>query len=197
MITPSTTAPVPAPRGDAGTHGQELRVLVLAPTGRVALRIGEALEREEVPGEISPDLGTLCRLMEEGAGMAILAEEALPPAAERFLADVLSRQPPWSDFPLIILTHPGTTSRVSQRLHNILGTLENVLFLERPVGVPTLISAVRTSLRDRARQYEIREQVAAIEEFAALLRETDRRKNEFLAMLGHELRNPHGWRRTG
>ena len=41
--------------------------------------------------------------------------------------------------------------------------------------------------------FSVRELVARVESFitmAKLRRETDRRKNEFLAMLAHELRNP-------
>src|SRR4029079_18037504 len=47
----------------------------------------------------------------------------------------------------------------------------------------TLLSAIRAALRARHRQYEVRD---------LLLRqsEADRRKDEFLAMLGHELRTP-------
>jgi signal transduction histidine kinase/ActR/RegA family two-component response regulator len=54
--------------------------------------------------------------------------------------------------------------------------LGNHTLLERPVRAPTLLSAVRSALRARQRQYEIRL--------------ADQRKDEFLAMLGHELRNP-------
>jgi CheY-like chemotaxis protein/two-component sensor histidine kinase len=45
-------------------------------------------------------------------------------------------------------------------------------------------------LRARRRQYEIREHLAEQERVTQGLREADRRKDEFLAMLAHELRNP-------
>jgi CheY-like chemotaxis protein/nitrogen-specific signal transduction histidine kinase len=47
----------------------------------------------------------------------------------------------------------------------------------------TFITAARTALRERERQYELRRLLAE-------LRESDRRKDVFLAMLAHELRNP-------
>jgi CheY-like chemotaxis protein len=46
----------------------------------------------------------------------------------------------------------------------------------------TVLSVVRTALRARRRQYHTRDLL--------VLAEADRRKNEFLATLGHELRNP-------
>jgi signal transduction histidine kinase len=62
-------------------------------------------------------------------------------------------------------------------------SLGNVILLERPVRVGTFVTAARTALRERDRQYEIRRLVTQ-------LRDADRRKDVFLAMLAHELRNP-------
>jgi signal transduction histidine kinase/ActR/RegA family two-component response regulator len=61
--------------------------------------------------------------------------------------------------------------------------LGNVTLLERPVRVATLVSTVRTALRARERQYQIRRHLAE-------LRQADQRKDQFLATLAHELRNP-------
>jgi CheY-like chemotaxis protein len=58
-----------------------------------------------------------------------------------------------------------------------------VTLLERPVETITLVSAVRAGLRARRRQYSARGLLGD-------LREADRRKSEFLAVLSHELRNP-------
>ena len=68
--------------------------------------------------------------------------------------------------------------------------LGNVTLLERPTRVAALVSAVRTALRARQRQYQIREHLAERERTGGALREADRRKDEFLATLAHELRNP-------
>jgi signal transduction histidine kinase/CheY-like chemotaxis protein len=66
----------------------------------------------------------------------------------------------------------------------------NVTLLERPLGFATLMSAVRTALRARERQYQIREHLAERNRAEHALRLADQRKDEFLATLGHELRNP-------
>ena len=68
--------------------------------------------------------------------------------------------------------------------------LGNVTLLERPVRLATLLSAVRTALRARERQYQIREHLAERARAEESLRLADQRKDEFLATLGHELRNP-------
>jgi signal transduction histidine kinase/ActR/RegA family two-component response regulator len=69
-------------------------------------------------------------------------------------------------------------------------TLGNVTLLERPARVAALVSAIRTAIRARERQYQIRAHLRHREQVAASLNEADRRKDEFLAMLAHELRNP-------
>jgi signal transduction histidine kinase/ActR/RegA family two-component response regulator len=78
-----------------------------------------------------------------------------------------------------------------------LALLGNVTILERPVRVTTLISALRTAIRARRRQYEVRNTLseltnaeAALRAQSERLRDSDRRKDEFLATLAHELRNP-------
>ena len=52
------------------------------------------------------------------------------------------------------------------------------------------MSAVLAAMRGRARQYQIRDQLSALLQAEESLRDADRRKDEFLAMLAHELRNP-------
>jgi signal transduction histidine kinase/ActR/RegA family two-component response regulator len=85
--------------------------------------------------------------------------------------------------PIIVLTMGGKTTRYSAKLAAKLAATVNHAFLERPLRILTLVSAVRTAWRARARQYEIR----AMLDHAA---EEIRKRDQFIAMLGHELRNP-------
>ena len=158
----------------------ESRVLILAPTGRDALLTSQILGDVGLPCRACADEDDLCREIGEGAAVAILAEEALHPWTVNSLLNALGRQGPWSDLPLIVFTRG---ERSSESILEALGPLGNATILERPVRVSTLVSAVKAGLRARRRQYEVRD---------LLLRqaEADRRKDEFLAMLGHELRNP-------
>jgi signal transduction histidine kinase len=103
------------------------------------------------------------------------------------LHHLLQAQAPWSDLPVIVLTRPGANSAETAEAVRMLG---NVTLLERPVRVATLVSAVRSALRARERQYQLREHLAERAAAEASLRLADQRKDEFLATLGHELRNP-------
>jgi signal transduction histidine kinase/CheY-like chemotaxis protein len=158
----------------------EERVLVLAPTGRDAMLACDLLTRAGLESLACADEAELCRGIEEGAAVAVLAEEALHPWTVHALLGALGRQGPWSDLPLIVFTR-GQSS--SESVLEALGPLGNATLLERPVRVSTLISAVKAGMRARRRQYEVRDLLQR-------QAEADRRKDEFLAMLGHELRNP-------
>jgi signal transduction histidine kinase/ActR/RegA family two-component response regulator len=157
----------------------ERRLLVLAPVGKDAALIAATLDRDMVDCVGCDSLDRLLTELDSGAGAVLVAEEALA-EGQNALAAWLTRQPVWSDLPLLILTRSGADSATaSHALH----TLGNVTLLERPVRIGALVSAVRSALRARTRQYRTR---ADIEE----REEADRRKNQFLAMLAHELRNP-------
>src|SRR5262245_23503391 len=71
-----------------------------------------------------------------------------------------------------------------------LSALSNLTLVERPVRPMALISAVRAAQKARERQYQIRSHLAELEQAEESLRVADRRKDEFLATLAHELRNP-------
>ena len=77
--------------------------------------------------------------------------------------------------------------------HGVLGEqvhFNGVSVLHRPLSLDTLISTVGAALRARRRQYEIRDLLQNRDE-------SDHRREEFLAMLAHELRNPLSPIRTG
>lgn len=107
--------------------------------------------------------------MDEGAGLAIVVEDVLRSADLSGLSTWIQSQPSWSDFPFLILTQRGGSverNPLAQRLSQMLG---NVGFLERPFHPTTLVSAVRTALRGRSRQYEARERIDEIRRGEALL----------------------------
>jgi signal transduction histidine kinase/ActR/RegA family two-component response regulator len=151
----------------------ELRILICAPYGKDALLTADVLKSAGMSSHLCKDLAELVRELSQGAGAVLTVEEALTPAASAPLSEYIAQQPTWSDLPVIVLTKPGGKSPWIQGAYERLG---NLTLLERPVRASTLISAARSTLRARQRQYEIYK--------------TDQRKDEFLAMLGHELRNP-------
>ena len=156
----------------------ERRLLVLAPVGKDAALVESMLRKDAVTCLACHDLDCVGRELERGAAALLLAEEALP--RDGRLAEMIQRQPPWSDLPILVLTRPGADSADVGRA---LRTLGNVTLLERPVRVTALASAVHSALRARERQYETRAHLQEREH-------ADRLKDEFLATLAHELRNP-------
>jgi PAS domain S-box-containing protein len=165
-----------------GPDPREEAVLVLAPTGRDARLIAVELARHGFGPVVCGTLDQLCGGIDAGAGVALMAEEALPPAGLTGLVAALGRQPPWSDLPLLILTGRGVPSSGSVRRFEALEPVANVTQLERPVRTRTLVSAVRSALRARRRQYEVRDHLAERERAEAELRESEGR-HRFLSEL--------------
>jgi len=159
-------------------------VLLLLPEGGgdnpeanlIRLALGEA----GVGVELCADLDAMARAAAEGAGAALVAEEALTPASLPRIKQVLAAQPPWSDLPLLVLdTIPKGIGTY------LAGEVPCVTLIDRPIRAPSLVSAVTAALRGRRKQYQLRDLLLDAER-------ARRQRDEFLAMLGHELRNPLG-----
>jgi PAS domain S-box-containing protein len=135
------------------------RALILAPMGRDAQIAAAILREAAISAVICVDLASLVAEMDAGAGVALIAEEALHDRGYAGLARWLDLQAPWSDFPIVILARRGPgleRNPTAQRFSQALG---NVTFLERPFHPTTLVSIVQTALRGRRRQYEARQRI--------------------------------------
>jgi len=169
------------------TVPRDLRLLIMAPTSRDGDITSELLHTAGIETLQCRDLPALVEELNQGAAATLIAEEHLSGGQRMPLSAWLSRQPPWSDLPILILTRPGADSPESAEAWRTLG---NVTLLERPTRVTTLLSAAQTAIRARSRQYQIRGHLTERLRNEQALRTADRRKDEFLATLGHELRNP-------
>jgi signal transduction histidine kinase len=138
---------------------REDRVLVLAPTAADATLTRTLLSEAGLACHVCPDLLALCREVGAGVGAVLLTEEVLTEDESDCFVEALRQQPPWSDLPIVLLTTRGSESPVAAWAMDRLG---NVTVLERPVRVTTLISGLRTALRARGRQYELRNQVQTL-----------------------------------
>jgi two-component system, sensor histidine kinase len=163
------------------------RVLLLAPTAGDALLSQSILGEAGLACHVCSDLKDMAEQLEQGAAALLLTEEVVSANDRDRLMAALGAQPPWSDVPILLLCASGAASRVSGWA---IQTLGNITVLDRPVRVPMLVTALRGALRARTRQYELRDRVNALGEAQARLRDVDQRKNEFVAILAHELRNP-------
>src|SRR5262249_42514643 len=106
-------------------------------------------------------------LLEAGAGAVLLGEEAVGLGEDSPLDAYLRRQPPWSDLPVLVLARTGADSAIVARAMDRLG---NVTVLERPTRIAALVSAVRSALRARQRQCQLRDQFEALQESERLFR---------------------------
>jgi signal transduction histidine kinase/ActR/RegA family two-component response regulator len=162
----------------------DARFLVLAPTGRDASLTCDLLERAGMASVACPSISALCSHWDEqGALGLLLAEEALTRTARGMLGARLARQEPWSDLPILLFRCGSTELAGSPLSPRMLAELGNVTLLERPLQQITMLSAADAALRARRRQFAARDALHAEQQAV-------RQRDQFLAMLGHELRNP-------
>ncbi len=145
------------------------RAVILAPTGRDAAVAAALIKEAGYHADVCGDIAGLIPEIERGAGLAVIADEAIKTADLRGLMRWLTDQPSWSDFPIVLLTHQGggpERNPDAVRLGQVLG---NVTFIERPFHPTTLISIVGSAIRGRHRQYQTRAILADLTESENLL----------------------------
>jgi signal transduction histidine kinase len=141
----------------------------------------DLLERNGIGARAFPGLRELAYVLDQAIGCLIVVEEALLAEDIPALQEALGRLPAWSDLPLILVSRDvGALGAAAAQAFPGSG---NVTLLERPLNAHTLVSAVQVALRATARQREVGALIAQRERDVKL-------RDEFLAMLAHELRNP-------
>ena len=171
---------------DDTSSGNDYSVLVLPPTRRDGEVTCQLLRRAGIACIVCPNPAAVSQRLLDGVGAIILTDAIVSAAIITQLSSALDQQPPWSDIPTILLSR----TEQSESTGLLLVKLRNVTILDRPTSRRSLVSAVEAALRARRRQYQIRDQLSALRRGEDSLRNADRRKDEFLAMLAHELRNP-------
>jgi PAS domain S-box-containing protein len=170
-LRPRLSVTAPEKPKVAGTQRLRHRVLVLPTTSADGAAIGKVFAANEIEFELCADMRQLCESLGAGAGLLIVSEESVLKDASALIACV-SKQPVWSDLPIIVLSRSG---RESTTLADVVATLGNVSVVERPIRTSTLITLVRSSLRARERQYDVREYLVQQEKAQRLIREGERR----------------------
>ncbi len=155
--------------GNAGNPENGERVLVLAPTGRDGRAACAIIEQAGLAAKLCSGIDTLRTALEAGAGAAVIAEEAFFGVDLTGLFDWVETQPPWSDFPFVILTTRRDDPRPRQQTLKLIANLRNVMLQERPLQAVTLVSTVQAALRARLRQYQTARHLAEREHAASRL----------------------------
>jgi two-component system sensor histidine kinase/response regulator len=159
------------------------RVLVLTPTGCDAEMVRERIVGDGMACEVCADLPALLAGIASDAGAAVIAQEALTETGAEELLAALESQEPWSDIPVLFLAEirskkpPRSVPRYFERA--------NVTLLQRPLAIQVFLSSVRSAVRARRRQYEMRDLYRELERAVQL-------SDMFVSILGHDLRNPIG-----
>ena len=162
----------------------EERVLIFAPFGADGELAQRVLGELAIRAQVCDSIVSLCAELEEGVGAVLITEEALWDPTLACLIERFDDQPSWSSIPIVIAANIDL--ELYKREH-ILRRLEGfkVTFLSRPVVVVSLASTLRSALAARRRQYQVRDLMLNLHTELRL-------RDEFLATLSHELRNPLG-----
>ena len=130
------------------------RVVVFAPTPQDARLCQQILEQNHIAVCCCNTIASFAETIVQGAGIALIAEEHLSDSAMEHLRKSLAEQPKWSEVPILVLLSVGDIS--SSILQRIL-TLEHVTLIHRPLRIAIFINTVVAKLRDRMRQFEVRD----------------------------------------
>lgn len=161
------------------------RVAVLAPTARDGDVTRRLLAEAAVDVVVCSGWRHAEELIHEGCGALMVTDATLVDPSFAVLLNALERQPAWSNLPVLALCRQGLDAPAVRAAR-----LRNLTVLDRPTSTRVMVSAVRTALRGRRWQYQIRDQIDSLVRADRSLRQADQRKDEFLATLAHELRNP-------
>ncbi len=161
-------------------------VLVLFPPRDAEITL-DLLHHADLPAVACHSISELCDKAEAGADVLVVTEESIDFGRGERLKKILDRQPAWSDLPVIVLTTRTVSSEVAVLAMERLG---NVTLLERPISMKTLISVLRTSIKARRRQYQIRDHLAEKERREEMLSRTNKELEQFAYVSSHDLKEP-------
>ncbi len=161
----------------------EYEVLILAPTGKDAIAATEVLTKAGFFARPYESLNSVCERLEHPAGVLLIAEETLFSDSAETLEKVLHKQGAWSSLPIVLMTSQAERIFSAEKIIDMFSRSGSVSILERPFRILTLVSTVRVALKNREKQYQVRDLIKQQE--IAL-----NQRDEFLSIASHELKTP-------
>ena len=150
-------------------------VAILTPSGSDGPLAQRMLHRAGMEAQVCRTMADTLECITSGVGAVVIAEEALGRLARAELVSSLDRQPTWSDLPIVVLLSEDELSNAIVPGVAQLAARGNVTLLERPVRLATLLTTLRSALRARERQYDVRDSIAERAAAAEELRESEER----------------------
>lgn len=164
----------------------EGQIILAVRLGANATALQEMLEEQAQIKFVAPTVEAVSEAIQIEAAMVVLTEEVLAdPDLAKQLGDRLNHQPDWSDIPVVILLSEcqrfgDCLTLLGQTTHQ-----RSVLLLELPLRRAIFSSVIDTCLRNRRRQYKLRDTLYQ-------LRSSNQALESFSYIAAHELRNPLG-----
>ena len=163
----------------------EAKVLLIAPTGQDISNLTTVLQTGGLHAAACRTLTELVAGIDGGCGAIALTEEALNPQEMPLLLSALDRQPTWSDLPILLIT--GGRSEDARGTVGLLSERANVSLIERPLRRRTIVAAVKSAMRARRRQYEVRDLIAERTSLLGSLEERVKQRTAELRLMIEEL----------
>lgn len=166
----------------------EAQIVITTAVTRNASALYEVL-KEGIPGRmcvVSDTMQGVYDAIAQEAAVVILTEEVIGDFQDlEKLRCCLEQQPDWSDIPVIMLLKDCHRFPSCLEILHQTEFAGSVILLEKPIKAEILLSVVRSSLRDRDRQYALRDTLDRLQESNEIL-------ESFAHTAAHELRNPLG-----
>jgi len=128
------------------------------------------------------DMAAVCQSLGKDVGALLLGLEMLTPPRLVELVRALEQYPLETKPTLLILAESQASDHI-QSISSTLRSISQVIVITRPISAITLTSVTNAALALQTCQHQNRQ-------LSAQLEKSVQQRDEFLAMLGHELRNP-------